>query len=187
LVGGEVAYVYQHPYAHRPRAAWQRRGYVFRSWLALSALVEITRRYMAQETPWRVTELASTLNVAPANLEELVTELVRCDLLYRTAEPEGIVLGRPPEQVPVSEVLNLLEGSDSAGAESPTESEDPVSQLLARRTLVLQQAFAGVTLRSLASSQLPHPQADEADFPLPLPSPEIEVGPEHADEHRASQ
>jgi membrane protein len=108
LVGGEVAYVYQHPYAYRPRAAWQRRGYVFRAWLALSALVEITRRYLANETPWRITELATTLNVSLTNLEELITELVRCDLLYRTAEPEGIVLGRPPEQVSVSEVLNLL-------------------------------------------------------------------------------
>jgi membrane protein len=188
LVGGEVAYVYQHPFAYRPAASGQRRGYVFRAWLALSALVEITRRYVAQEAPWRVTELASTLNVAPVNLEELVTELVRCDLLYRTAEPEGIVLGRPPEQVPVSEVLNFLEGSDSASAESPTESEDPVSQLLAHRNLVLRQAFAGVTLRALASSQFPRPRADGSGSLLPLPSPEaVEMSPGRPDGRRADQ
>jgi membrane protein len=172
LLGGEVAYVYQHPYAYSPRAAWQRRGYGFRVWLALSALVEITRRYLTKEPPWRVTELATSLNVSLTNLEELITELVRCDLLYRTAEPEGIVLGRPPEHVSVSEVLNLLEGSDSAGVESPTESEDVVSPLLARRHHLLQQAFAGITLRSLA---LPHPthapQADTSASPPPSPTP----------------
>jgi len=172
LLGGEVAYVYQHPYAYHPRAAWQRRSYRFRVWLALSALVEITRRYLAKETPWRVAELATSLNVSLTHLEELITELVRCDLLYRTAEPEGIVLGRPPEQVSVSEVLNLLEGSDSVGVESPTESEDEVSHLLARRHHVLQQAFAGITLRSLA---LPYPthasQADISASSPPSPAP----------------
>jgi len=170
LVGGEVAYVYQHPYAYLPRAAWQRRGYGFRAWLALSALVEITRRYLAEETPWRVTELATTLSVPLPNLEELITDLVRCDLLYRTAEPEGIVLGRPPEQVSVSEVLTLLEGTDSAGAESPTESEDAVSHLLARRRHVVQQAFAGITLRALALPQPPPAsQTDASAAPPPAP------------------
>jgi membrane protein len=172
LLGGEVAYVYQHPYAYHPRAAWQRRSYRFRVWLALSALVEITRRYLAKEPPWRVAELATSLNVSLTHLEELITELVRCDLLYRTAEPEGIVLGRPPEQVSVSEVLTLLEGSDSVGVESPTESEDEVSHLLTHRHHVLQQAFAAITLRSLA---LPHPphasQADIAASPPPSPAP----------------
>jgi membrane protein len=186
LVGGEIAYVYQHPYAYRPQAVGQRRGYVFRAWLALSALVEITRRHLAKEAPWRVAELATTLNVASASLEELVTELVGCDLLYRTAEPEGIVLSRPPEHVSVSEVLNLLEGFDSAGADSPTESEDPVSHLLAQRSQVLRQAFAGITLRSLASSQLAHPnRAEGSSSLLPLPSPEaVEMSPGDPDGRR---
>ncbi len=92
LVGGEVAYVYQHPYATRARVAWRRRGYVFRAWLALSVLAEITRRYLAKEEPWRLTEFSATLNVSTTNLEDLITELVRYNLLYRTAEPEGIVL-----------------------------------------------------------------------------------------------
>jgi len=169
LVGGEVAYVYQHPYAYRPRASWQRRGYVFRAWLALSALAEVTRRYLAKEAPWRVTELATTLGVSTANLDELVDEFVRRDLLYRTAEPEGVVLGRPPEQVSVSDVLTLLEGSDSAGAEHPTESDDPVSHLLAQRTQLLQQTFAGITLRSLVSPQ--STQAPQAGALALRPSP----------------
>jgi membrane protein len=170
LVGGEVAYVYQHPYTYRARISWQRRGYVFQAWLALSVLVEVTRRYLAQEAPWRLTELATTLNVPTANLEELINELVRCDLLYRTAEPEGIALGRPPEQVSISEVLNLLDGSDSAGAESPAESEDPVSYLLFRRNQALQQAFAGITLRSLVSAKPAHDSNADASASVP-PSP----------------
>jgi membrane protein len=184
LVGGEVAYVYQHPYAYRPSAAWPRRGYGFRAWLALSALVEITRRYLAKEAPWRVAELATTLNVASVNLDELITEFVRCELLYRTVEPEGIVLGRPPEQVSVSDVLKLLEDPDSAGMDSPGESDDPVSQLLAHRTQLFHQAFAGITLRELVSSQLAHASQASASL-LSLPSPEVGRDPRHPGEHRA--
>jgi len=155
LVGGEVAYVYQHPYAYSTRASWQRRGYIFRTWLALSVLTEITRRYVANEPPWRVAELATALNVSTAHLEELITELIRCDLLYRTAEPEGIVLGRPPEQVFISEVFHLLDGADSAGAEFSVHNADPVSHLLSQRNQALQHAFAGLTLHTFVTGKPP--------------------------------
>jgi membrane protein len=170
LVGGEVAYVYQYPYAYRTRASWQSRGHGFRVWLALSSLTEITRRYLMEEPPWRLTELSATLNVSAATLEELIDDFVRCGLLYRAAEPEGIVLGRPPEQVPVIEVFQLLEGFDSAGVETPADSADPISHLLARRYEVLEQAFAGVTLRSLVSSQSP-PEVMAESSPVPASPP----------------
>jgi membrane protein len=166
LVGGEVAYVYQYPYAYRTRASWQSRGYVFRAWLAFSALAEVTRRYLKEETPWRLTELSATLNVSAATLEELIDEFVRCGLLYRSSEPEGIVLGRPPEQVPVIEVFQLLDGSNSAGAESSAENSDPISHLLSHRYEALQQAFTSVTLRSLVAPQ-PIPNSN-AKFSSPV-------------------
>ena len=176
LIGGEVAYVYQHPYAYRTRAAWQTRGYVFRAWLALSALSEVTRRYLTEEIPWRLTDLSAMLNVSPATLEELIDEFVRCGLLYRSAEPEGIVLGRPPEQVSISEVLKLLDGPDSAGAESPAESSDSISHLLSRRSEALQQAFAGVTLRSLVSSQTTHDFNANSSSPVSFSPPPAHDG-----------
>lgn len=161
LIGGEVAYVYQHPYVYRTEASWQRRGYVFRTWLAFSALTEITHRYLAEETPWRLTELSTRLNVSAAALEDLILEFVRCGLLHRTTEPEGIVLGRPPEQVTISEVFDLLDGSNSVGAESSAESNDPVSHLLSHRRQLLQHGFAEMTLRSLATTTPTYDSSDE--------------------------
>ncbi|MGH7963199.1 MAG: YihY/virulence factor BrkB family protein, partial [Candidatus Binatia bacterium] len=93
LIGGKVAYVYQYPLTYLAGGPWGRHGYVFRAWLALSALTEITRRHLAGEPPSRLAELASALNVAVTNLEELIDDFIRRGFLFRTTEPEGIVPG----------------------------------------------------------------------------------------------
>jgi membrane protein len=154
LVGGEVAYVYQYPYAYLAWGSWRRQGYVFHAWLTLSALTEITRRYLAEKPPWRLTELATTLNVSVTSLEEVIDEFVRCGILLRAAEPEGIALRCPPEHVPVSKVLEILDGADLHQTETAAESEDPVSHLLFRRDQAIHSAFAGVTLRTVATELL---------------------------------
>lgn len=151
LIGGKVAYVYQYPFTYLAGGPWGRHGYVFRAWLALSALAEITRRHLTGEPPWRLAELASSLNVGVASLEEIIDDFIRRGLLFRTVEPEGLVPGRPPEQVKVSEILSALDGTNPDDTPAPTENDDPISRLLHRRDRAIQQAFEGVTLRFLAS------------------------------------
>lgn len=165
LVGGVAAYVYQHPYTYLRWASWRRQGHIFRTWLALSALTEITRRHLEEKSPWRLTELSSSLNVSTTSLEELIDEFVRSGILFRTAEPEGITLGRPPEQVTICEIFDTLDGSDPTGAEPAAGHEDRVALVLHHRTQALQRAFAGVTLRTLASD------ADSWRLPSPEPAP----------------
>jgi membrane protein len=145
LVGAEVAYFHQHPAAFLREALPGGKGHRFREWLAVSALVEITRRHLSQAPPWEATELASYLGVS--SLDNLFDEFVRAGILLRSVEPEGVALARPPEAVPVKEILDIVDGSNAPGV----ENAGPAAQVLMRRDLAIERAMEGMTLRSLVA------------------------------------
>ena len=151
LVGGEVAYFHQYPSTYLTWASWRGHSHLSRARLALSTLAVITRRHLTEERPWRLTELSTALNVPPAIVEDLVDEFVRRGILFRTVEPEGVVLGRLPEHVTVSEILDAVDDLDLYGSEAPAESEDPVLHLLRRRDHAIRRALEGITLQSLTA------------------------------------
>ncbi|HXV48883.1 MAG TPA: YihY/virulence factor BrkB family protein [Candidatus Binatia bacterium] len=144
LVGAEVAYFHQHPAAFFREALPGGQGHRFQEWLALSALVEITRRHLSQARPWQPTELASYLGVS--SLDNLLDEFVRAGILLRSAEPEGIALAQPPEAVPVKDILDIV--SDSA---TPIiENIGPAAHVLLRRDEAVEKMLEGTNLRFLA-------------------------------------
>ncbi len=150
LVGGEVAYLHQNS---RVVMTWMRQrkhGALSRARLALLALATITRSYLTQDPPWRLMELAARLHVSPAELEDLIDEFVRRRILLRSAEPEGLALGRPPESVAVSEILDAVDATE----EPPNAREDAVSLVLQRRDQAIRHALAGLTLHALSSEEL---------------------------------
>ena len=149
LVGGEVAYFHQHPSAYRQGVSREEQCHLFRERLALLALVRVTRCYLLGKPPWCPADLAAALGMPLSSLEDLIDEFVQRGTLLRTAEPQGITLGRPPEQVTVIEVLDALRGPESA--ESTGEQGNSVSGILHNRDQAVRQALEGVTLRSLAS------------------------------------
>src|ERR1044071_5612056 len=61
LVGAEVAYFHQHPSVFIREALPGGKGHRFQEWLALSALVEITRRHLSQAPPWHPNQAAAHL------------------------------------------------------------------------------------------------------------------------------
>jgi membrane protein len=145
LIGAEVAYFHQHPSAFIRESLPGLKGHRFQEWLALSALVEITRRHLSQAPPWQPTELAVNLGVL--SLENIFDEFVRAGILLRSAEPEGIALARPPEAVTVREILDVV--GDSA---APAVANDgPAAHVLRRRDQAVEKALEGMTLRSLVS------------------------------------
>src|SRR5690606_7506968 len=86
-------------------------------------------------------------------------------------EPEGVTLGRPPEHVTVSEIFDLLDGSDPGKGETVGGSEDRVSLLLQHRNHALRGAFAGVTLRTLVSEDFSLLSEAEPAEPPPESAP----------------
>jgi membrane protein len=150
LVGGEVAYFHQHPHAFLREGLLDWRAYSFQEWLALAALVEITRRHVSGKPPWLATELAAFLGVS--GLDNLFDKFVRAGILLRSVEPEGIALARPPEAVTMNEILDIVHGSE--GMEE-VRKKGLVADLLNRRDQAVQRTLQGVTLKTLASDTQP--------------------------------
>lgn len=167
LIGAQVSFFHQHPTAYLSHLLWQQRTHAFRERLALTVLVALTRRYMKGERPLRPPELAIELNLPGSLVEEQVEQLVAQGLLGRIAEPEGVSLVKPPELISLKDVLDAAREGGPAGVRVPIDSTDPVHDLLRRRDEAVQQALAGLTLRSLALEQ--------GDSPKERPAPPRDV------------
>jgi membrane protein len=154
LVGAQVAFFYQYPAAYLTQFLWADRSYAFRERLVLVLLVDITRRYLQGEPPSRPSELACELDIPVSVVEEQVDDLVRYGILCRMVQPEGVGLVKPPELIPVAEVLEAIRDGVPIGRGLRSEVSDEVDRVLERRDRAVKEALAGITLRSLA--QGPH-------------------------------
>jgi membrane protein len=145
LLGAEVTYFHHHPYAFVREALHAGKGHRFQEWLALAALVEIARRHLAGTPPWQPVELASRLGVS--SVENLVDEFVRTGILLRSAEPPGIALARPAENVTVKEILDIIADTDVP------ELQDGglIADVLAKRDQAVENAMEGTSLKTLAA------------------------------------
>jgi membrane protein len=163
LVGAEVAYLHQYPSAYL--TAPRRHGSLFRERMALAALAEIARRHLSGNPPPRAAELSDALAVPLSSLEEVLDGFVDCGIILRAAEPEGVALARPPDEVTLLEALQVLDDPDHVEpAELPQGQGDAISAVLRLRDRALRQAVGGLTLRSLAFG-IPVP--DEGTFGSP--------------------
>jgi membrane protein len=140
LIGAEVTYFHQYPSAFLYEAMTDGKGYRFQEWLALSALAEIARRHLSHRPPWEQTELAARLGVS--SLANLIDEFVRSSILLKSAEPEGVALARPPENIFVKEIIEIVGGSTM-------HERGAIADVLLRRDQAAQKALEGITLKSL--------------------------------------
>jgi membrane protein len=179
LVGAEVAYFHQHPGAY---LAFRRRpSHLFRERMALASMIEIARRHLAGRPLADVDGLSLGLNVPLAALEDLVDEFVRHGLLLRAAEPRGIALGRPPEQISIVEILDVVQEPDALRAIPRGEPLESGAHALNLRDQAVQSALEGLTLRSV----IPEPVAvkgspsvvsdakDRIESPLEFPKEQV--------------
>ncbi|HWO41284.1 MAG TPA: YhjD/YihY/BrkB family envelope integrity protein [Candidatus Eisenbacteria bacterium] len=144
LIGAEIAYFHQYPYAFVREALYGNRGHRFREWLAISALVEITRRHFSDRPPWQPAELAVLLGVS--SLDNVIDDLVRAGMVLRSADPEGVALARSPEAITVKQILDII--GDSAPPDF--KNTGPAAEVLLRRDRAVDQALNGLTLKELA-------------------------------------
>jgi membrane protein len=146
LIGAEIAYFHQHPNAFVREALHGAGGHRYQEWLAVSVLVEITRRHLSERPPWQPTELAASFGVS--TLENLVGDFVRAGILLRSSEPEGVALAKAPESVTVKDILDIV--ADPAAQQEVNDS-GPAVAILMRRDQAVQEAVEGITLKSLAA------------------------------------
>lgn len=155
LVGGEVAYIQQHPTSYV--AVRGQPSMRLRERAGLEALVEITRRYQAGEPPLRLDDLARLLGAPLAIVDEVIEDFVHHGFLARAVEPDGVVLARTPELILITDVLAAIrEPTDNAV--DLDIADGPAMDALRRRDDAVDQALAGLTLRSVATTG-PAPEA----------------------------
>ena len=155
LVGGEVAYIQQHPTSYV--AVRGQPSMRLRERAGLEALVEITRRYLAGEPPLRLDDLARLLGAPLAIVDEVIEDFVHHGFLARAVEPDGVVLARTPELIIITDVLAAIrEPTDNAV--DLDIADGPAMDALRRRDDAVDQALAGLTLRSVATTG-PAPEA----------------------------
>jgi membrane protein len=148
LVGAEIAYFHQHPYAFVREALHGAGGHRFQEWLAVSVLVEIARRHFSERPPWQPTELGASFGVSVSTLENLVGDFVRAGILLRSSEPEGVALAKAPESVTLNDILDVV--ADTAAQQKFSDS-GPAAAILQRRDRAVQESLKGITLKSLAA------------------------------------
>jgi membrane protein len=147
LIGAQVGYLHQHSSVYLPGAAAGKQGHLFEEQLALSLLCEIGQRFISGKPPATEKNLSRALGVPPDQLDSLLEKYIGRGLVLRSAEPAGVSLARPPEQIPATEILDVLHGQ----ADSGSDNSDPVSEFLRRRDLIVHENLAAVTLKDLAN------------------------------------
>ena len=165
LVGGLVAYVHQHADTRFALMARRQHGALVQLRLALAALTFLTRRHLAHAPPCPLADLATSLGVSAADLEEVVEACLRGGFVCRTVEPEGLVLARPPEDIGVAEVCGVIEREEEIPADGG--ADDRLTQLLGQRAEAIRASLGGVSLRSLARDGDTGESAPTADVRAP--------------------
>jgi membrane protein len=145
LIGAQVGYLHQHSSVYLPGAAAGKQGHLFEEQLALSLLCEIGQRFITGKPPATEKNLSRALGVPPDQLESLLEKYIGRGLVLRSAEPAGVSLARPPEQIPATEILDILHGPADSSSDN-----DPVAEFLRRREAIVHESLATVTLKDLA-------------------------------------
>jgi membrane protein len=162
LVGAQVAFFHQHPAAYRTQFLRAHDTYAFRERLALVLLVHITRRYLEGAPPAQPAQLASEVDMPVSVAEEQVDELIGHGFLCRILDPEGIGLVKPPDLIPVTDVLQAIRHGEPAGTGVRHEAGDEVERLLDCRNRAVNEALAGITLQSLVLDTDPESQRSQS-------------------------
>ena len=150
LVGAQVAYYHQHPSAFLTRLRWKQNTAAFREYLALSLLRAISKRFLSDGPPYQVVELAQELEMPLSLVEDVLDDFLDFQLIYRTADPPGVILGRPPEQMRVLDVLYLMNHKDSQDLPGDPSQNNSVRDFLYRRDQTVEDGLKGVTMKMLA-------------------------------------
>ena len=153
LVGAQVAYYHQHPMAYLTRLRWKQKTAAFREYLALTVLVHMTQRYLSQEAPYEEEDLAAKMGVPLSVLHDIIEDFIEHFLVCRTVEPNGLTLGKPPENVAILEVLNLVCHKEKPPRDPYPKTGDLVGALLQKRDQAISESLDGMTLKMLAEEE----------------------------------
>ncbi len=160
LAGAQVAYYHQHPSAYLLHLRRKHQTPLFREYLTLALLGHITRRFLRGKAPLKEEHLARIQRVPLTMVESLINDLVNAHLLLRTDKPKGVSLARPPETIPIVDVLRIVQHQPHHGSRGFAVGNDRIGMLLRRRDAAVQGALEGVTLKHILTDEPMPPKGD---------------------------
>jgi len=150
LIGAQVGYFHQYPRSYIE--ARVRHGPLYREWIALAIVGEVTRRFLAGEPPGRLSAMARMIGAPLTHLQPIVDHLVARGVLLRAAEPEGLALAASPDHVTVVHVLDIVRDPAAIDGPALAAAGDAGASVLRHRDAAVRDALERVSLRALAGS-----------------------------------
>ncbi len=145
LLGARLAYYLQYPEAMWP--GWAEAAGARQLVVGLRLLRHIVRRFCAGQAPLTLRQLARAVGQPEPWLEAVLARLETAGILAGDgAENPRLLPARAPEQVPLREVVAVLEGPLAVEG---VEGGDAVAVVLRRLETARDEAVAGLTLRDL--------------------------------------
>ncbi|HXC93907.1 MAG TPA: YihY/virulence factor BrkB family protein [Geobacteraceae bacterium] len=152
LFGAEVVHALQNIKIFRRELRAPAINFRLRELLALAVLQDVVTAFVTGTDKWTAKRLEDELELPERVLAELLDELVAGGLLLTTTgDPPAYQPAREPDQIMLSEVLNILR--DFGGSWQPqrlTGSEEKLQKIIAGVDAAAAGALAGMTLRDLA-------------------------------------
>ncbi len=155
LAGAQVAYYHQHPSTYLLHLRRKQEAPLFREYLMLAVLRQITRRFLRGKPPVKAEQLASAQKVPVTIVESLIQDLLQAGMVLRTTSPPGVVLARPPGSIRIVEVLQVVQRRPQHGPQAFSVGTDAISGLLRRRDAAVEAALDRHTLMDLVPEAPP--------------------------------
>ena len=153
LFGAEIVHAVQNIKIFRRELRAPAINFRLRELLALAVLQDVVTAFVTGTDNWTAKRLGDELELPERVLAELLDELVSGGLLLTTTgEPPAYQPAREPDQIMLSDVLNILR--DFGGSWQPqrlTGNEERLQKIIAEVDAAAAGALAGMTLRDLAA------------------------------------
>lgn len=146
LLGAQVAFYAQHPELVRPYRPRRPTGARARELMGLEVMYRVVAAYERGGARWTRDTLLTALRLPADLLEETIDLLEERGLLVESGdEPSALFPARPPEQVALTELMEVLRDGEV------TQPPDPAVMAVSDRMEAgMREAVAGMTLQDLA-------------------------------------
>ena len=152
LIGGQIAYAFQHRRALARHRDWEQLSHRARRTLAFVCSVETLRRYQAGEAGPRTQDLAEVAKIPSTAVEGCLQMLREAGLLAAERFTGGHRPARPLEKMTIGELWKLVDSRSSGEVGEPDLSSDPAAEELSRvESDLLGSKTAALTLGELAA------------------------------------
>ena len=151
LFGAEFAYAWQNVDVHRLKLAHRDTSQAYREWLAVSMLVEVTRKFVSEEPGPTVQQLALQFSVPEDLAHDLLDRITAAGLIADSAR--GLLPGREPDLIRLADVVMALRNRSAAEERLQQQGDPAVTAALKNLESKLCNEFGGITVRQLASAK----------------------------------